>query len=183
VKSAGEPHNNSLHLRKLAGAAASRPLIEARFAGEARRQVAEGDLVMRHRKPFQPTHPSVSLGTLVLLCAAATPAMGQRAAPSWVSFSAPHLVSAVAPAGPGATGAAPTNLLDTDRGTYRTEGAIVGALLLGIAGAVLVDKFCADDGGGGDEHCSTKTFGGAVLGAGVGFTLGRLVGARFPKGP
>jgi hypothetical protein len=137
---------------------------------------------MRRRQPFQPAHPSVSLVTLVLLCAGATPAMGQRAAPAWVSSSAPQLVSAGAPARPAATGAVPTNLPDTNRGTYRTEGAIVGALLLGIVGAVLVDKFCADDGGGGDEHCTTKTFGGALLGAGVGFTLGGLVGARFPKG-
>jgi len=138
---------------------------------------------MMHCQPFQPMQPAVSLVTLVLLFAGATPGMGQRAAPSWSSFASPLLVSAMAPAGLDATGAVPPNLPDTYPGTYRTEGAIVGAILLGILGAVLVDKFCGNDRNGNDEHCSTKTFGGAVLGAGVGFAVGGLVGARFPKGP
>ena len=135
-----------------------------------------------HRRHFRPTRPSLSLA-LLILCAGATPGMAQRASPSWTSFSSPLPVSAVAPAGRDATDAAPPNLPDTYPGTYRTEGAIVGAILLGIVGALLVDKFCGNDRNGSDEHCSTKTLGGAVLGAGIGFTFGGLVGARFPKGP
>ncbi len=109
--------------------------------------------------------------------------MAQRASPSWSSFSFPPSVSAVAPPDLGATGAVPTNLPDTYPGTYRTEGAIVGSIVLGIVGALLVDWFCGNDRNGSDEHCTTKTFGGALLGAGIGFTGGGLIGARFHKGP
>ncbi|MDX2119512.1 MAG: hypothetical protein SF070_00455 [Gemmatimonadota bacterium] len=57
---------------------------------------------------------------------------------------------------------------------------MIGGLVLGIAAALLVDGLCGSD--GGEEHCTTKTFGGAALGAGVGFTAGALIGGQFPKG-
>lgn len=56
----------------------------------------------------------------------------------------------------------------------------MGGVVLGALGALLIHGLCSDSDNGG-EHCGTKAVGGAVLGAGVGFTLGALIGGQFPK--
>lgn len=76
----------------------------------------------------------------------------------------------------------PTNLPDTYPRTYWKEGGIIGAVVLGLVGAFLVDGIC-NNSDTGEEHCGTKAVGGAALGAGVGFAIGSLVGGQFHKGP
>jgi hypothetical protein len=76
----------------------------------------------------------------------------------------------------------PTNLPDTYPSTYWKEGGIIGGLLLGIAGALLINGLCHDS-DTAEEHCGTKAVGGAALGAGLGFVIGSLVGGQFHKGP
>jgi hypothetical protein len=70
---------------------------------------------------------------------------------------------------------------DTYPSTYWKEGGIIGGILLGIAGALLVNGLC-NDSDTAEEHCGTKAVGGAALGAGVGFAIGSLIGGQFHKG-
>lgn len=90
-----------------------------------------------------------------------------------VTLPAPAFSLAPAPAAP--------HLPDTYPSTYWKEGGIVGAILLGIAGALLINGLCGDS-DTSEEHCGTRAIGGAALGAGVGFALGSLIGGQFPKG-
>lgn len=62
--------------------------------------------------------------------------------------------------------------------TYVWEGAGIGAVLLGLAGAVLVGGMCGD---GGDGGCGWVAMKGAILVAPVGIVVGGVVGARIPK--
>jgi len=67
-----------------------------------------------------------------------------------------------------------------DRGqSYWAEGGGIGAAALGILGIVVAAGLCSD--GESNNSCFSPAVGGAILGAGVGFTVGALVGARFPK--
>jgi hypothetical protein len=66
------------------------------------------------------------------------------------------------------------------------EGAIVGALLFGAAGAYVGGGICgADDGAGGaaSDGCTGEIIGGGLLGAVVGAVPGGVIGAQIRKGP
>jgi hypothetical protein len=66
------------------------------------------------------------------------------------------------------------------------EGAIVGALLFGAAGAYVGGGICgADDGAGGaaSDGCTGEIIGGGLLGVVVGGVAGGLIGAQIRKGP
>jgi hypothetical protein len=68
------------------------------------------------------------------------------------------------------------------RPTYWLTGGIIGGATLGVLGAVLGAGLCAES----ESHESTGTcilagIGGGVLSAGVGFTVGALIGGLFPK--
>jgi hypothetical protein len=62
------------------------------------------------------------------------------------------------------------------RRTYWLEGGVGGAIGLGLLTAVLFHGLCES------QNCTGSTVGGAVLGGGLGFTVGALVGGQFPKG-
>jgi hypothetical protein len=68
------------------------------------------------------------------------------------------------------------------RPTYWKEGGLVG----GVASSILVGLFaqgmCAYA-EGNTRNCGLSLITGALLGGGVGFGLGALVGGQFPKGP
>lgn len=68
------------------------------------------------------------------------------------------------------------------RPTYWKEGGLIG----GVASSILVGLFaqgmCAYA-EGNTRNCGLSLITGAVLGGGVGFGLGALVGGQFPKGP
>jgi uncharacterized membrane protein YeaQ/YmgE (transglycosylase-associated protein family) len=114
---------------------------------------------------------------LLLTLGRAQTACTQERAPAWNSAPAvvlPHAYVATEDPDP--------RPVPMPRGnTYWKEGGVIGAVLLGIIGAVLLDGICGDNSAG--EHCGTETVGGAVIGAGVGFAAGALIGAQFPKGP
>lgn len=117
--------------------------------------------------------------TLLLLLAPglAASASAQVRAPAWTRAPAVVLPPAfTAPAAPD-----PRPIPDPRGNTYWKEGGVIGAVLLGILGAVLIDRICGDN--SASEHCGTETVGGAVIGAGVGFAVGALIGGQFPKGP
>jgi hypothetical protein len=71
--------------------------------------------------------------------------------------------------------------LDTYPGTCWKEGALIGAIAIGVVGFLIANRICGDS--HDSDHCSTERFGGAAIGTGVGFGLGALVGSRFRKGP
>jgi hypothetical protein len=74
--------------------------------------------------------------------------------------------------------AAPTEPASPHPRTYRTEGAIIGGVLLG--GGLLVLGLAFDDpDGGGSVNVPVVTLIGATLGT---FT-GMMIGGLFPKGP
>jgi hypothetical protein len=66
------------------------------------------------------------------------------------------------------------------RRSHWREGAIVGAVLVGAAGAVVGAGIC-----GAAEHssCTGDILGGGLLGAAVGGVAGGLIGAQIGKGP
>ncbi len=79
--------------------------------------------------------------------------------------------------GPSAPSASPSV---NGSASYWAEGGGIGAAALGALGIVLAVGLCSDS-----ESANTSCFGPVIgtglLGAGVGFTVGALVGARFPK--
>ena len=117
----------------------------------------------------------------VLLLSTPSTALTQRATPVWESAARPNLPDL----GPGRAKLGDVTLpplqLDTYPGTYWKEGALIGAIAIGVAGILIANRICGDS--DDSDHCSTGKFGGAAIGAGVGFGLGALVGSRFRKGP
>ena len=66
--------------------------------------------------------------------------------------------------------------------TYWAEGGGAGAAVLGILGILFAARACADlDLRGSSDNCVGPMLGSALLGAGLGFTIGALIGARVPK--
>jgi hypothetical protein len=59
---------------------------------------------------------------------------------------------------------------------YRWEGLVIGAGLMGVAGALLLHSACE-----ANESCTGPTIGGFALAALVGGVLGGLIGANLPK--
>ena len=70
-----------------------------------------------------------------------------------------------------------------ERGSsYWAEGGGAGAVVLGLLGIMFAARGCADlDLRGSSNSCVGPMLGSALLGAGLGFTIGALVGARVPK--
>jgi len=60
---------------------------------------------------------------------------------------------------------------------YRWEGAGVGAVMLGLIGAMMGDGMCEGD------HCFAPTVAFGLVGALVGGVTGGLVGSLIPKAP
>ena len=67
------------------------------------------------------------------------------------------------------------------KGSYWAEVGGVGALLLGLAGLLYIAAECATEENNSSTSCPGSMIGAGFLGAGVGFTVGALIGARFPK--
>jgi len=62
--------------------------------------------------------------------------------------------------------------------THWLEGGIIGGTAAGLLGAVVGHDLCPL----GDSHnCTGQTIGLGLLGAGVGFITGALIGGLFPK--
>ena len=122
------------------------------------------------------------LSPTVIGCLLALPTAGtaQRLTPEWQPLPVATLPSFLLPPAVRTRIEVRPSRPDTYPRTYWKEGGVIGGLVLGIAAALLVDGLCGSD--GGEENCTAKTFGGAALGAGVGFTAGALIGGLFPKG-
>ena len=69
--------------------------------------------------------------------------------------------------------------------TYRREGGLLGAILLGIAAAFITYKVCDGDQDGEGieegERCTGETFGLGMAGAVVGFFIGSKIGGGIEK--
>ena len=65
--------------------------------------------------------------------------------------------------------------------THWLEGALFGGAALGLLFAEGAAGFCADTDSGGGHNCGLATVEGFFLGAGLGFTIGGLIGGQFPK--
>jgi hypothetical protein len=64
--------------------------------------------------------------------------------------------------------------------SYWAEGGGIGAGILAVLGVVTAASMCSDSDSSNDS-CFGPVVGLGLLGAGVGLTIGALVGARFPK--
>lgn len=60
-------------------------------------------------------------------------------------------------------------------GSQWKKGAVIGTIVLGVAGAILGNRFC--ESGEGNDACTGETVLGGVLGAGVGFGIGGIIGS------
>ncbi len=63
--------------------------------------------------------------------------------------------------------------------THWLEGGLVGGVALGIFGGLVGHALCTNS--DVRQTCTGPTLGSAVLGAGVGFVTGALIGGQFPK--
>ena len=87
----------------------------------------------------------------------------------------------LAAAGPTADATAlSASLRGAVRPNHWLTGGLIGAALLGVAGVALAAGLCDDD--SGVDNCTGPIVGTALLGAGLGFTIGALIGGQFPKG-
>ena len=66
--------------------------------------------------------------------------------------------------------------------TYWKEGGIIGAIVAGSFLAYLFHGLCASSDSSGGA-CAGALVGGIVLGGGLGFVSGALVGGQFDKNP
>jgi hypothetical protein len=84
---------------------------------------------------------------------------------------------------PDAPAADATALNASLRGAVRPNhwlsGGLIGAALLGVVGVALAAGLCDDD--SGVDSCAGPIAGTALLGVGLGFTIGALVGGQIPK--
>ena len=65
---------------------------------------------------------------------------------------------------------------------HRWEGAIVGAAVLGVGGAVLRAAWCGnDDSASAPSDCTGPTILWGLMGATVGAVAGGFIGSAFPK--
>jgi len=128
-----------------------------------------------------------TLPALVLCLAFAPGSLGAQAQESrWQPVPVPSIAPGVPyPALGIARGASP---LAPERAAIRAavrrshwrEGAIVGAVPFGAAGAYVGGGICgANDG----ASCTGEIIGGGLLGAAVGGVAGGLIGAQIRKGP
>jgi hypothetical protein len=64
--------------------------------------------------------------------------------------------------------------------TYWLEGGVIGGFLVGALGATFAGEFC---GYSDTPHgsCTDDVVKGAFFGAGLGFTVGALIGGQIPK--
>lgn len=123
---------------------------------------------------------AVLTGFLLLTVAGPRPILGQNQPHRWTSGPVVTL-PAIDSAGLTFHSTLPQpKPFDTYPRTHWKEGGVVGAIVLGLAGAFLIHGLCSDS-DTGEEHCGTRAVGGAALGAGVGFTIGALIGGQFPK--
>ncbi len=63
--------------------------------------------------------------------------------------------------------------------TYWLKGGVIGAVALGVPGAILAHEFCEYD--EIERDCAVATIGGALITGATGFALGSLIGGLFPK--
>jgi hypothetical protein len=68
---------------------------------------------------------------------------------------------------------------DSAHRDYRWEGLIIGALALGVGGALAANGLCHDD--SSDKDCTGSIVGYFLVGATVGGVTGGLIGAAIPK--
>ena len=65
---------------------------------------------------------------------------------------------------------------------YRWEGALAGAIGLGLLGGVFAAGFCGyGDGGAPSGGCVLQAVSGLLVGATVGVTVGGIVGSNIKK--
>ena len=98
---------------------------------------------------------------ILLLSAVATTAPAQHLTHDFQSF----------PATPKAT----PRLMATPPTTYWLEGGLIGGIGLGVLSAYEGGRWCES------SDCTTGTLTVGLLGAGLGFTVGALIGGQFPK--
>jgi hypothetical protein len=68
------------------------------------------------------------------------------------------------------------------RPTHWKEGGIVGAVALGAFGVWFGNEICQKTDAGSEEGCTARSVvGGAIVGGGLGFLIGALIGGQFPK--
>jgi hypothetical protein len=121
------------------------------------------------------------LWVLLLAMLGAPKAYAQRVAPPLWRADPPPAFAPSTPTGLAGlasreVGSAPTTVYPT----YWKEGGIVGAILVGLAGAAVAGGLCgsSETNQGG---CTGTTVGGLVVGGLTGFGLGALIGGQFRK--
>ena len=110
---------------------------------------------------------------VILLTLAPLPLQAQGSVAQPLRISVPSPTFQLAPSSP-----RPAAMVRST--SYWAEGGAAGAGVLGLLGIVMAGSLCSTSDNTNDS-CVGPIVSFALLGAGVGFTIGALVGARFPK--
>lgn len=72
------------------------------------------------------------------------------------------------------------NQVDVGQSDYRWEGLTIGAIGVGVLGALLANGLCDED--SGSDSCTGTIIGGAAVGALIGGVVGVFIGSGIQKG-
>lgn len=110
---------------------------------------------------------------LMILAGFTTSVSAQAKAPSGIPISSVSPAFAFSPVG--------RRVIIPERRSHWKEGGAIGATLLGIFGFVVGMAWCSDGDSSGENNYLVTGLGLGLMGAGVGFTVGSLIGAQVPR--
>ena len=115
-------------------------------------------------------------------------ALAQAPSVSWPPLSQPG-ASSFYINGPGPSldaqwvgGERPDTAIRQIKPTHWKEGGLIGGIVSGVLLGVFAQGMCAYA-EGNTLNCGRALIGGVVVGGGMGFALGALIGGQFPKRP
>ena len=117
---------------------------------------------------------------VALVLVGVRPVAAQAPGPIGPTFAAASFTAELAPPAPERDlSALNTELRRATRPNHWLAGGLIGAALLGAGGLALAAGLCNED--SGTDNCTGPIIGSALVGAGLGFTIGALIGGQIPK--
>jgi hypothetical protein len=108
------------------------------------------------------------------------PAAAQAPAQIVPTLAAASFTAELAPSAPERDLAALTaELRRATRPSHWLAGGLIGGALLGAGGLAFTAGMCNED--SGSDNCTRPIIGSALVGAGLGFTIGALIGGQIPR--
>jgi hypothetical protein len=117
---------------------------------------------------------------LLLVCVRPVAAQAPAPVPIGPTLAAASFTAELAPPVPERDlSALNAELRRATRPSHWLTGGLIGAAVLGAGGLALAAGLCNED--SGTDNCTGPIIGSALVGAGLGFTIGALIGGQIPK--